>query len=69
MTVKRGPVGDLLVASGSEELALIGVVDDLLKYGLFEQTDDAVERANVPHDARTVTAGTHGLVIVLGDLD
>lgn len=31
LTVKRGPVGDLLVASGSEELALIGVVDDLLK--------------------------------------
>lgn len=28
-----------------------------------------MERANVPHDARAVTAGADGLVVVLGDLD
>lgn len=31
LSVKGGPIGDFLVASGGEKLALIGVVDDLLK--------------------------------------
>ena len=45
------------------------MVDDLLKQGRLEEADDSVERADVPHNAGPVAAGTHGLVVIFGDLD
>ena len=61
LAIKGGPISDLLIAAGGQQLTLIGVVDHLLKQSGFEQADDSVERFYVPHNARPVRTGRHSL--------
>ena len=69
MAIVAVPVANLTVGAGSQDLRLIGMVNDLLEHGRLEEAHNAVSSYDVPNNARAVVRGRNSLSIVLVDSD
>ena len=54
LTIEAVPVGNLSVATSGQNLRLIGMVQNLLEHGGFEEAHDPGASHNVPNDSRTI---------------
>lgn len=69
LSIEAVPVCDLSVASSSEELRLVWVIEDLFEHGGLEQTHDSCVANDVPNDARAVIRRRNSLGVLLVDVD
>jgi len=69
LSVEAIPVGDLAVGTGGKDLRLIGVIEDGLEHGGFEEAHDTGVRLDVPDDARAIVRGGDGVGVGLVDLN
>jgi len=69
LTIEAVPVGDFAVWASGQELRLVGVVNNLLEHGWFEEAHHASVALDVPNNAGAVKAGRDSLSVSLVDAD
>ena len=67
--VEGGPIGDLFVRTGGQELGLLGMVHDRLLEVLLLVGVDSGEGHEVPHDPGAVGGHGNGVLVVAFDLE
>jgi hypothetical protein len=63
------PISNLSIRSSSKNLVLFGVENSLFEGSRLEQAEKPCSTLKIPYNARSITASTHGLRIVLTYLD
>jgi len=69
LAIEAVPIGDLAVGASSNELGLVGVVDNGLEHGGLEEAHDTGVGDQIPNDAAAVVGSGNGLRVIIVDLD